>query len=153
MDLRSEIRRIIREDISPLGDPLGEPLENPLDKEGDPVDNSSMNIKDKITDIKDQAKKEQDRLKVAMNAKRKAMMVPRSGVPEIVRQQRQTDNIEIKDLADQLKAKQTTDAQMDALSTTVDGMSGSLSSLEREKEALQAKLAAFGEEEPDQEDI
>lgn len=140
MDLRTEIRRIIAEDLASLA--------NPLDKAADAVSMSTQGFQARVDNLKKRAKEEKDRLMTNLNAKRKAKMVPQGTDPEIERQRRQLMDKEIADLDMQRKHKDEEAEEIEAMSTDLGGMTNSLSSLEKERNALQAMLASMGVNQP-----
>ena len=141
MDLRTEIRRIISEDLASLA--------NPLDKAADAVSISTQGFQARVDSLKKRAKQEKDNLVTNLNAKRKAKMVPQGNDPEIERQRRQLMDKEIADLDMQRKHKDEEAEEIDAMTTDLGGLTNSLSSLEKERNDLQALLASMGVNQPE----
>jgi len=140
MDVRSEIRRILAEELASL--------ENPLDKMKD-VAIDTQDVQDKVNALKARAKKERDDIMTTMNAKRKAKMVPQGNDPEIERQRRTLVDKEINDLDTKRVAKDEEQDEIDMMATDLTQLSTSVSDLQKQKTELQAMLAQMSGNSPE----
>jgi chromosome segregation ATPase len=140
MELRSEIRRILAEELASL--------ENPLDKMKD-VAIDTQDVQDKVNALKARAKKERDDIMTTMNAKRKAKMVPQGNDPEIERQRRTLVDKEINDLDAKRVAKDEEQDEIDMMATDLTQLSTSVSDLQKQKTELQAMLAQMSGNSPE----
>jgi len=140
MELRSEIRRILAEELASL--------ENPLDKMKD-VAIDTQDVQDKVNALKARAKKERDDIMTTMNAKRKAKMVPQGNDPEIERQRRTLVDKEINDLDTKRVAKDEEQDEIDMMATDLTQLSTSVSDLQKQKTELQAMLAQMSGNSPE----
>ncbi len=140
MELRSEIRRILAEELASL--------ENPLDNMKDVAVNT-QDVQDKVNALKARAKKERDDIMTTMNAKRKAKMVPQGNDPEIERQRRTLVDKEINDLDAKRVAKDEEQDEIDMMATDLTQLSTSVGDLQKQKAELQAMLAQMSGSSPE----
>lgn len=139
MELRTEIRRILAEELASLESPLENPLDNMKD-----VDINTKGVQDKVNALKARAKKERDDIMTTMNAKRKAKMVPQGNDPEIERQRRTLVDKEIGDLDAKRIAKDAEQDEIDTMANDLAQLSASVGDLQKQKAELQAMLAQMG---------
>lgn len=139
MDIRNEIRRILEEELASLT--------NPLDATTDTITAQAKGFTDKVAALKDRIDKSKKSMSTDLNAKKKAIMVPQSNVPNIERERRQYDNMKIKDLESKLKDAEEEEAEVDALANDINTMSGSLDDLQGQKDKLQAAIEKMGGQE------
>lgn len=132
MDIRNEIRKILKEELASLV--------SPLDATTDAVALQAKGFTDKVTALKDRIGKTKKDMSTDLNAKRKAIMVPQSNEPSIERQRRQYDDMKIKDIEEKLKNAEEEEAELDALQQDVSTMSGSLKDMQAQKDELQAAI-------------
>ena len=132
MDIRIEIRRILKEELASLV--------NPLDAATDSISMHAQGLKDRVQAIKDKSMRARKDMETDKNAKRKAGMIPHSNDQAIERQRRQFDTLKIKDLDQKLKDAREEEEQLDALAQDVDGMSTSLRDMEDQKAQLSAAI-------------
>lgn len=140
MDIRGEIRRILKEELASLV--------NPLDATADAITQQTSAFSDKISALKGRIDKGKKDMTTDLNAKKKAVMVPQSNVPSIERERRQLDNMKIKDIEEKLKDAEEQEGDIDSLETDINRMSGSLDDLNMQREKLQAAIAKMGGAEP-----
>lgn len=133
MNIRNEIKRILKEELASLV--------NPLDATTDSIALNAKGFNDKVAALKDRVGKEKKDLSTDVNAKKKAIMVPQSNEPSVERQRRQYDNLKIKDLQAKLKAAEEQEKELEALQSDINNMSGSLKDLELQKQELQNAIA------------
>lgn len=133
MNIRNEIKRILKEELASLV--------NPLDATTDSIALNAKGFNDKVAALKDRVSKEKKDLSTDVNAKKKAIMVPQSNEPSVERQRRQYDNLKIKDLQAKLKAAEEQEKELEALQSDINNMSGSLKDLELQKQELQNAIA------------
>lgn len=133
MNIRNEIKRILKEELASLM--------NPLDATTDSIALNAKGFNDKVAALKDRVGKEKKDLSTDVNAKKKAIMVPQSNEPSVERQRRQYDDLKIKDLQAKLKAAEEQEKELEALQSDINNMSGSLKDLELQKQELQNAIA------------
>lgn len=133
MNIRNEIKRILKEELASLV--------NPLDATTDSIALNAKGFNDKVAALKDRVSKEKKDLSTDVNAKKKAIMVPQSNEPSVERQRRQYDDLKIKDLQAKLKAAEEQEKELEALQSDINNMSGSLKDLELQKQELQNAIA------------
>lgn len=133
MNIRNEIKRILKEELASLV--------NPLDATTDSIALNAKGFNDKVAALKDRVGKEKKDLSTDVNAKKKAIMVPQSNEPSVERQRRQYDDLKIKDLQAKLKAAEEQEKELEALQSDINNMSGSLKDLELQKQELQNAIA------------
>lgn len=133
MNIRNEIKRILKEELASLV--------NPLDATTDSIALNAKGFNDKVAALKDRVGKEKKDLSTDVNAKKKAIMVPQSNDPSVERQRRQYDDLKIKDLEAKLKAAEEQEKELEALQSDINNMSGSLKDLELQKQELQNAIA------------
>lgn len=133
MNIRNEIKRILKEELASLV--------NPLDATTDSIALNAKGFNDKVAALKDRVGKEKKDLSTDVNAKKKAIMVPQSNEPSVERQRRQYDDLKIKDLEAKLKAAEEQEKELEALQSDINNMSGSLKDLELQKQELQNAIA------------
>ncbi len=121
-------------------------LINPLDKATDKVALSTKGFETKVDDLKKRTEKEANDLKVNMNAKNKARMVPQSNDQSIERQRRTLVDKEISDMKEKLKQKSEEQEQIDAITNDISGLSSSLHDMEKERDQLSTMLASMNSE-------
>lgn len=132
MDIRNEIRKILKEELASLV--------NPLDATADAVSLQARGVTDRVIALKDRIGKTKKEMSTDLNAKKKATMVPQSNEPDIERQRRQYDDMKIKDIEEKLKNAEEEGEELDALQKDMSTMSGYLKKIQIQKDELQAAI-------------
>ena len=130
MDIRAEIRRILKEELASL--------ENPLDKSTGAALSSVSKFKEKVDSLKKSSQEKKKALATDLNAKKKSIMVPQNPNPNIERTRRQYDSMKIKDVEEKIRQQKEDEEELENMEADVEQISTALDAISKGEQQTDA---------------